>query len=84
MGGWKTWTGFVGLVAAAALSGFGYDDAAAVVATPSGGFMVVGVAHKIEKFLGPVVKYLPEAMKAVQFLMAEIEKVKAREGAPKV
>lgn len=56
MGGWKTWTGFVCVVAGAALKFFGLAEQAEILQNAQevlieGGFagMLVGVAHKLEK-----------------------------------
>lgn len=49
MKGWKSWTGFGAMIAAAVLKALGYDDYSGVVGTIGTGVLGVGIAHKIEK-----------------------------------
>lgn len=57
MKGWKTWTGF-GLVAGGAvMAAFGIPLADTAM-TAGAGLMGVGIAHKVEKWLGPMIEGL--------------------------
>lgn len=49
MKGWKTWTGFVTMIASIILRVLGHTDAASIAEIVGGSGMALGIAHKIEK-----------------------------------
>lgn len=58
MEGWKTWAGVAGLVVGAALNALGMDDAAKITYTFAVPMVVVGIGHKLDKFIRMTAKGL--------------------------
>ena len=69
MKGWKTWTGFGLVVGGAAMSVFGIPMADTAM-TAGAGLMGVGLAHKLEKWIGPMI----EGLQAVQRQLHDAQK----------